>query len=79
MLRSAVRLGQEIDDQRLRDLLRLRREPAKPEKKLDQPEIDSQRQREAGETALERRALIRRGKPVGGQRFVGVCVALLRT
>ena len=68
----AVRLGQEVHDERLRNLLRFRREPAEPEKEEDEAEVDAKRQREAGEAALERRALVRRGEPVGGQRrFVG--------
>ena len=71
-----MRLGQEVHDERLRNLLRFRREPSEPEKQEHEPEVDAKRQREAREAALERRALVGGGEPVGGQRVVvGMCVA----
>ena len=61
-------LGHEVDDQRVRDFLCLRRESSEREKKQEQRNVDPERQRDAGRSALERRALVRGRKAIGGQR-----------
>ena len=65
--RLAVRLGQEVDDQCLRDLLRFGRELAQRQKHQEKRRIDGECQRKAGRSALERRALIGCVKSVGAQ------------
>jgi hypothetical protein len=56
--RSAVRFGQEVDDQRPRRLLGDRRQLAEGEQHQEQQEIDAERQREPRRAPPERRPII---------------------
>ena len=72
-----VRFGNQVDDQRVRRLLQYGRDDPESEQHQEQQQIDAERKREARRSALERRTVVRGGKPVSGQEVAGLgsCVA----